>query len=307
MRGGPRGIIGPTPPAGKRALAQDIHVLRQFLPFLWPKGEGEIKARVVAAMACLVLAKLANAAIPILYGHAVDALGGGKNHAGGNPPSLLIAVPVGLIAAYGLMRVLSLAFAELRDAVFAKVAQRAIRRVSLRVFRHLHAMSLRFHLERQTGGLTRSIERGTNAIDRLLSFSLFNIVPTFVELLLAAAVLWRLFNVGYAIVALATVCLYAAYTIRMTNWRLAIRRQVNESDSRANNRAIDSLINHETVKYFTNEGHEADRFDEALGRYEKGSRFQRGFARIAQRRPIADHVPGVDRDHDHGGARHRAR
>ena len=132
-------------------------------------------------------------------------------------------------------------------------------------------MSLRFHLERQTGGLTRSIERGTNAIDRLLSFSLFNIVPTFVELLLAAAVLWRLFNIGYAAVALATVCVYAAYTIRITNWRLTIRRQVNESDSRANNRAIDSLINHETVKYFTNEAHEAEHFDEALARYEKAA------------------------------------
>jgi ATP-binding cassette subfamily B protein len=241
----------------------DLKAIRNFAPYLWPKGEIELKVRVVLSMLCLVLAKVANAFVPIIYGRAVDALGG--------KASLAVAIPVGLIAAYGLARVLSLALGELRDAIFVKVGQRAMRRVALKIFRHLHALSLRFHLERQTGGLSRSIERGTRAIETLLSFALFNIFPTLIELLLAAAVLWRLFSISYAAVTMLTVIIYAAYTIRVTNWRLTIRRQMNESDSKANTKAIDSLLNHETVKYFTNEAHEARRYDEALAKYERAA------------------------------------
>ncbi len=247
-----------------RRQGRDLHALRQLLPYLWPKGEGEIKARVVVSLTCLILAKLFNAAIPIVYGHAVDAVNG----KGSNP---LLTIPAALIVAYGLTRALSLAFGEIRNAVFIKGSRRARRRVGLRIFQHLHALSLRFHTERQTGGLSRSIERGTSAIDTLLSFALFNIFPTLVELILTAAVLWRLFDFAYAAVTLGTVLIYAAYTIRISNWRLSLRRTMNDSDSRANTRAIDSLLNHETVKYFTNEAHEAARYDEALARYEKAA------------------------------------
>ena len=255
-----------TSPAelGPRDKSRDLHALRQLLPYVWPKGEPGLKGRVVLAMTFLILGKLFNAAIPIVYGHAVDALNG----KGGN---LYVTVPAALIVAYGLTRVLSLSFNELRSAVFIKVTRRAMRRVGLRIFRHLHALSLRFHLERQTGGMSRSIERGTAAIESLLTFALFNILPTIVELILTAAILWRLFSVSYAAVTLAIVVLYAIYTIRISNWRLGLRRTMNDNDSRANTRAIDSLLNHETVKYFTNEAHEAARYDEALAGYERAA------------------------------------
>jgi ATP-binding cassette subfamily B protein len=247
----------------------DLHALGQLLPYLWPKGETEMKVRVVISMACLVLGKMFNALIPIVYGKAVDALGVKNHDVMTSAPALVI--PAALIVAYGLTRALSLVFGEIRNAVFIKVSRRAMRRVGLRIFRHLHALSLRFHIDRQTGGLSRSIERGTNAIDTLLTFALFNIVPTIIELILTALILWRLFNIEYALVTLLTVVLYAAYTIRISNWRLSLRRTMNDSDSRANTHAIDSLLNHETVKYFTNEDHEARRYDEALARYERAA------------------------------------
>jgi ATP-binding cassette subfamily B protein len=260
MKINPAVLPGPQSPD----RGHDLHALRQLLPYVWPKGERGLKGRVVLAMTFLILGKLFNAAIPIVYGHAVDALNG----KGGNP---YLTIPAALIVAYGLTRVLSLSFNELRGAVFIKVTRRAMRRVGLRIFQHLHALSLRFHLERQTGGLSRSIERGTAAIENLLTFTLFNILPTIVELVLTAAILWRLFSIEYAIVTLGMVVLYAAYTIRISNWRLGLRRTMNENDSRANTRAIDSLLNHETVKYFTNEAHEARRYDEALAGYERAA------------------------------------
>ena len=235
-------------------------VIRTLLPYLWPKGQWSLRARVVLALACLVGAKVAVVYIPIFYRNAVDALSAGE--------SLAIVLPTAAILAYGLARVLSLAFGELRDALFAKVAQRAIRTVALQVFRHLHGLALRFHLERQTGGLSRVIERGTNAIQTLLSFSLFNVLPTLLELALVAVILWRLFGVWFTVVTVVTVLGYIAFTLVVTEWRLRLRRKMNEADQEANTKAIDSLLNYETVKYFGNEEHESRRYDDAQRRYE---------------------------------------
>ena len=201
--------------------------------------------------------------MPVLYKHAVDALGQGAPGA--------VAVPLGLILAYGGARVLSLIFSELRDAIFARVGQHAIRAVGLQIFRHLHGLALRFHLARQTGGLNRAIERGTKGIQTLLSFLLFNILPTFFEIGLVCVVLWRMFDGWLALATGATVTLYIAYTLLVTEWRAKFRRQMNETDSEANTKAIESLLNYETVKYFGNEEHEARRFDASLSRYERAA------------------------------------
>ena len=234
--------------------------LATLLPFLWPRGDGGMRARVVVAIVCLVLAKLSAIFIPIFYGDAVDALAPAAGVA--------LAIPLGLILAYALARVLSLAFAELRDTVFARVGQRAIRKVGIRVFGHLHGLSLRFHLDRQTGGLSRVIERGTKAIETLLSFALFNFVPTFIEILLVTVVLWALFDWRFAALTFVVLIGYVAYTMLVTEWRLKYRRRMNDSDQQAHTKAIDSLLNFETVKYFGNEAHERARFDEALAVYE---------------------------------------
>ena len=200
--------------------------------------------------------------MPVLYKHAVDALPGAPG---------AVAVPLGLILAYGGARVLSLIFSELRDAIFARVGQHAIRAVGLQIFRHLHGLALRFHLARQTGGLNRAIERGTKGIQTLLSFLLFNILPTFFEIGLVCLVLWRMFDGWLALATGATVTLYIAYTLLVTEWRAKFRRQMNETDSEANTKAIESLLNYETVKYFGNEEHEARRFDASLSRYERAA------------------------------------
>jgi len=250
------------PKAGAKPTG-DLRALATLAPYLWPKNALELRIRVVLAMVALLLSNIAILLIPIVYGRAVDALSG-KN-------SALVAVPVGLIAAYGLARLLSQFFNEARNAIFQKVSQRAIRQIALNVFRHLHSLSLKFHLDRQTGGLSRAIQRGTTAIDSLLSFSLFNVFPTILMLILSALVIWRRFDGLYAIATVLTVGTYIAFTIKVSNWRIVIRRQMNDSDSSANTKAIDSLLNHETVKYFTNEEHEARRYDGALARYEKAA------------------------------------
>lgn len=240
-----------------------LATLRTLLPYLWPPGRPGLKARVVIALLCLLAAKAAVVYVPLLYKSAIDELGKGTAGA--------IVVPVGLILAYGAARVFSLLFSELRDAVFARVGQHAIRAVGLQIFRHLHALALRFHLSRQTGGLTRAIERGTKGIQTLLSFLLFNVLPTFFEIGLVCAVLWKMFDIWLAAATALTVGLYLAYTLVVTEWRTQFRRLMNETDSEANTKAVESLLNYETVKYFGNEEHEARRYDASLTRYERAA------------------------------------
>ncbi|KZB64967.1 metal ABC transporter permease [Thalassospira lucentensis] len=248
----------------------EFGVVKTFLPYLWPRGEFELKTRVVIALLFLVGAKIANVYVPVLYKYAVDALGGGKAGTGsaGADTTSLIVVPVGMIVAYGLVRVLSSAFGELRDAVFAKVAQRAIRTSALGVFEHLHALSLRFHLDRQMGGLSRAIERGVKGIEFLLSFMLFNILPTLLEIFMVSGILWVLYDFWFALITFVTIVIYIAFTLIVTEWRMKFRREMNQRDDEANTKAIDSLINYETVKYFNNEDHESRRYDNALRGYE---------------------------------------
>ncbi len=250
-------------PLGRHADGLRWNAAKALLPYIWPRDGLEMRLRVVLAMACLVAGKVAGIYVPVVYKHLVDTLGQGAD--------VLIAMPVALIVAYGLTQVASLAFSELRDAIFAKVGQAAIRSVGVRIFRHLHSLSLRFHLERQTGGLSRVIERGTRGIDTLLRFMLFNILPTLAEIAMVTLVLWGLMSASFALVTLATVVIYIVYTILVTAWRLKFRRQMNEQDSKANARAIDSLLNYETVKYFNNEEHEAQRYDVGLASYEQAA------------------------------------
>ncbi|MGB8274257.1 MAG: ABC transporter ATP-binding protein/permease [Alphaproteobacteria bacterium] len=232
-------------------------------PYLWPKGETELRVRVVVAVSCLVAAKVVNVYVPMLYKLAVDALSGKAQAA--------LVLPLGILFAYGLMRVLALAFSELRDGIFAKVGQRAIRTIALETFRHLHRLALRFHLDRQTGGLSRAIERGNKGIEFLLSFMLFNILPTLVEIVLVCGILWWLYDFRFSATTFVTIAAYIWFTLAITEWRLKYRREMNQTDSEANTKAIDSLLNYETVKYFGNEDHEARRFDSSLQRYERAA------------------------------------
>ncbi|MFA5371105.1 MAG: ABC transporter ATP-binding protein/permease [Sideroxydans sp.] len=232
----------------------DWKAIRSLVPYLL-----EFKWRVTAVVLLLIASKLANVSVPLLLKEIVDAM---------NQPQALLAVPVMIILAYGLLRLLSSAFGELRDALFAKVTQRAIRRVALQVFEHLHSLSLRFHLDRQTGGVSRDIERGTRGISFLLTFMLFNILPTLLEIFMVAAVLFVKYDPWFAIITFVTLAIYVAFTLVVTEWRMVFRRTMNEMDSRANTRAIDSLINYETVKYFGNESYEVARYDEQMRQWE---------------------------------------
>jgi len=240
---------------------RDFKTIRTLLPYLWPKGEPGLRLRVVLALACLLAAKAATVYVPILYKRAVDILAP-------EDPGTVIFVPVALIVAYGVIRIASAAFAELRDALFAKVGQRAIRRVALETFSHLNRLSLRFHLDRRTGGVARAIERGTGGIEFLLSFMLFNILPTLLEIALVCGVLWRLYGASFALVTFVTIAVYIAFTILFTEWRTKFVRIMNETDTEASARVVDALLNYETVKYFGNEEYEAARFDRALQDYE---------------------------------------
>jgi len=256
-----------TPAGGE----DHVRTLRSILPYLWPSphapdaegDEGQLRLRTVLAVLFLVCGKAANVLVPIVYARAVDALVP-KDGTGA-----MLAIPVALVVGYGLIRLMAAGFNELRNAVFARVQARAGRRVALSVFRHLHALSMRFHMDRATGGLSRVIERGVRGIAVVLNFMLFNILPTLVEILFVCALLWWLFDVAFPAAIMLTIVGYVLFTLLFTNWRLRFRRQMNETDQEANTKAVDSLLNYETVKYFNNERHEGRRYDETMTRYER--------------------------------------
>jgi ATP-binding cassette subfamily B protein len=254
-----RGPPLPLPADSRVARTQrgDWQTIRTLLPYLWG-----YRGRIGAALACLVLAKLANVGVPVLMKEIVDSL---------DPRLALLSVPLALLVAYGLLRLSTTVFTELREFLFAKVTQRAVRRIGLTVFRHLHALSLRFHLARQTGGLTRDVERGQRGISTLISFALFSILPTLVEITFVSAILIARYDWTFMAITAVALGLYILFTILITEWRTHFRRQMNELDSKANTRAIDSLLNYETVKYFGNEEWEAARYDESLQRWERAA------------------------------------
>ncbi|MFN3630478.1 MAG: ABCB family ABC transporter ATP-binding protein/permease [Casimicrobiaceae bacterium] len=241
----------------RQALGKPIRLLAPYL--------ARHKARIALALGCLFLAKIANVGVPVALKWIVDAVGT-VDAAGA-----VAAVPFALLAAYGFARLSVTVFTELREFFFAKVSQRTIRRVAMETFEHLHRLSLRFHLTRQTGGLTRDLERGTRGISSLLSFALFSILPTLVELALVAAILGWNYEWSFVVITLVTLLGYIVYTVVVTEWRTAFRKEMNELDSKANTRAIDSLLNYETVKYFGNERFEAQRYDESLARWERAA------------------------------------
>ncbi|HWK70178.1 MAG TPA: ABC transporter ATP-binding protein/permease [Burkholderiaceae bacterium] len=239
---------GPAP-----SRRNDIQTIRSLLPFVW-----QFKWRVIAALACLVAAKVAGVVLPLYLKEVVDQL---------SVPATLMALPVAALLGYGFARLASSVFGELRDALFARVTQGSIRRIATRLFRHLFALSLRFHMQRQTGGLSRDIERGTKGIGFLLNFMVFNILPTLLEIgMVAAILLWR-YDFMFAVVTIGTIAAYVAFTLLVTEKRMVYRRSMNDLDSKANSKAIDALLNYETVKYFGNEGYEIDRYDRNLGKW----------------------------------------
>ncbi|MEO5606695.1 MAG: ABC transporter ATP-binding protein/permease [Polaromonas sp.] len=251
----------PAPATGSAAPAppprSDWSTLKRLFPYLW-----EYKWRALAALSFMLGAKLANVGVPLLLKNLVDAM----NIKAGDAQAVLV-VPVALLLAYGMLRLSTTLFTELRELVFAKATEGAARRISLEVFRHLHALSLRFHLERQTGGMTRDIERGTRGVHSLISYSLYSIIPTLIEVTLVLSVLAVKFDVWFAGITLIALVFYITFTVSVTNWRTQFRKTMNELDSMASSRAIDSLLNYETVKYFNNEEFEAKRYDENLVRY----------------------------------------
>ncbi len=250
----------PDLPREEGPRAHHLGVIRRLLPYLWPRDRRDLRGRVLFAAVLLVVAKLLTVYTPFLYKRAVDLLE--------QPTAQAMALPLALLAAYGLARFSSVAFAQLRDWVFTRVSQHALRALALETFRHLHRLSLRFHLERRTGGLSRAIERGTRAIDFMLRFMLFNILPTILELVLVTGVFAAHFGGGYMLLLVTSVAVYIALSVSITEWRTKFRRAMNAEDSRANARAVDSLLNYETVKYFANEEHEARHYDATLARYQ---------------------------------------
>jgi ATP-binding cassette subfamily B protein len=260
------------PGAVEGGSGEQLATLKAVLPYLWPPGRLDLKRRVVLALLSLVFAKVVTVLTPFAFKYAVDALTG-PQRPGATPVTsfLLLAGPFAMVAAYGLGRIAMVAFAQLRDALFARVGQSAVRALAIKTFRHLHSLSLRFHLERRTGGLSRIIERGTKGIDTILRYSLFNTFPTVIEIAFVAGILWWNFGWIYALIIVLTIVAYTGFTYWATEWRINLRRVMNDADTDANTKAIDSLLNFETVKYFGNEEHEATRFDHSLERYEKAA------------------------------------
>jgi ATP-binding cassette, subfamily B, heavy metal transporter len=266
----------PTASTDGAAQRSDWGTLKTLLPYLLA-----YRWRVLIALACLAAAKLANVAVPISLKGIVDHLTAGLNFASGKPLSIAggsvsepasaltvaLVVPIGLIVAYGLLRLSTTLFTELREFVFARVTQSAVREIALKVFGHLHALSLRFHLERQTGGLTRDIERGTRGVSSLVSYALYSILPTLFEITLVLAYLVWKYEIWFSVITVCALVLYIVWTIGVTEWRTHFRREMNDLDSKANTKAIDSILNYETVKYFGNEAFEAKRYDDSLQRW----------------------------------------
>ena len=244
-----------------QSTRNDWTTLKTLLPYLW-----EWKWRVIFAMACLVMAKMANVGIPMILKEIVDSLTVSPQSA-----NAVLVLPMALLVAYGLLRLSTTAFTELREFFFARVTQRAVRNIALKVFRHLHALSLRFHLNRQTGGVTRDIERGTRGISTLISYTLFSILPTLVEISLVLGYLSLQYDIWFSVITIIALSVYIIFTVLVTEWRTHFRRTMNDLDSKANVRAIDSLLNYETVKYFGNEEYEARRYDEGLQRFERAA------------------------------------
>lgn len=243
-------------PAAATSTRHDWQTIKTLLPYLWAW-----KARVIFALVCLITAKLTNIAVPLVFKDIIDSFTLPREQA-------YLLVPVGLLAAYGALRFSTALFSELREILFARVTQQAVRTIALQVFEHLHALSLRFHLERQTGGLTRDVERGTRSISSLISYTLYSILPTFVEIALVLGILLYRYTWDFGLITFITLSAYVIFTVVVSNWRTHLRRTVNELDSAANVRAVDSLINFETVKYFNNEAWERTRYDEQLKKWE---------------------------------------
>ena len=244
-------------------LRQTINLL---IPFLWPKNNKSIKRRVILAVLCLLVAKVASLGTPPILGYAVDTLtdiSDGIN--------MYILIPLALIVSYGLVRISSTFFGELRNAIFSKVTQKAITQITLNTFKHLHSLSLQFHLGRQTGALSKFIDRGSKGINFLLTYMLFNVIPTIIEIFFVAGILAIIYGFKYALVTLVTIVLYLAITFIVTQWRVKFRRQMNEADNAVSTKLVDSLLNFETVKYFNNEEHEFNRLRESLDKYESSS------------------------------------
>ncbi len=249
--------------------AAEWSVVSQVVPYLWPEGETSAKLRVVAAVFFLILAKVATVITPFFYKYAVDAIA--PMEGGEIPQIAFIAAPVALVAAYCTARVAQILFAQLRDAVFSRVGQRALRRLAIRTFRHVHALSLRFHLERKTGAMSRIIERGVKGVEFLLRFLLFSIIPLVLELALVAGIFAWHFGPWFLAVIIGTIVVYVFFTFRVTEWRVKIRKDMNEKDTDANQKAVDALLNYETVKYFSAERRESDRYEGAMIGYENAA------------------------------------
>ena len=243
-------------------------IIRRVAPYLWSREEEPwVRRRVVLALLLLLGAKLIAVATPVFYKAAVDVL------SGDNPDAAwtLGAGAIGLTVAYGMARLMNVGFQQARDAAFAKVGQRALRTLALETFRHIHALSLSYHLTRRTGGLSRIIERGVKAVDFLLRFLLFSIAPLILELLMVGVILWLAFDIWYLVVVAGVIAAYGAFTFKVTEWRVKLRREMNDQDTDANQKAIDSLLNYETVKYFGAEAREAARYDRAMAGYERAA------------------------------------
>ncbi|BDT61421.1 metal ABC transporter permease [Massilia varians] len=260
MRRTPASTV-PLPPDSKGVPRNDWATLRTLFPYLWV-----YKWRVLAALAALVGAKLANVGVPLVLKQLIDQLAVDPKD-----PHALLVLPLGALVAYGLLRLSTTLFTELREFLFARVTQRAVRTIALKVFRHLHALSLRFHLNRQTGGMTRDIERGTRGVNSLISYSLFNVLPTLVEITLVLGYLVLNYDIWFTVITGVALVSYIAFTVIVTEWRTHFRRTMNELDSKANTKAIDSLLNYETVKYFGNEEYEAKRYDQGLQSFENAA------------------------------------